>query len=93
MLRYSKDAYDHKLQYIGVKADLELHKICLGEARRALENERAKKPSVIYAAAAGQVALDEQLVGLIRLAVSNPEPKEGAAAAMIVCKRLKEMMS
>ncbi len=86
-------ARDSQLKYHAAKSDLELHVICLEEAKRALAEERSKKSMVIYAAAPGHVAIDDQLADLIRLAVSNPEPKEGDAAARIVCKRLKEMIT
>lgn len=36
--------------------------------------------------------LDDKTKSLIRLAVGNPEQNEGAAAALLVCKRLKERM-
>jgi len=38
------------------------------------------------------LGIDEQTRSLVRLAINNPEAQEGAAAAMIVCKRLKELM-
>jgi hypothetical protein len=36
--------------------------------------------------------LDDQTKNLVRLAVDNPSANEGAAAALIVCKRLKEQI-
>lgn len=36
--------------------------------------------------------LDDKTKSLVRLAVGNPEKNEGAAAALLVCKRLKERM-
>jgi hypothetical protein len=40
----------------------------------------------------GKVVLDDKTKSLVRLAVDNPEENEGAAAALLVCKRLKERM-
>jgi hypothetical protein len=36
--------------------------------------------------------LDDKTKSLVRLAVDNPEKNEGTAAALLVCKRLKERM-
>lgn len=59
-----------------------------------LEIERAKKAMVVHVPISSRMSvndvLDDKTKGLIRLAVSNPEKREGENAAMIVCKRLKE---
>jgi len=69
----------------------------VAEANVAVANRRAEiaeaassrvKAAPIYYAA----GLDDRTKNLIRLAVDNPEPNEGAAAALIVCRRLKEGM-
>ncbi len=91
-LKCSEDALDAKRQYVAALADLELHKICLGEAKRALDEERIKpKFTPIYTADpyAKGIVLDEQTKSLVRLAVANPNDNERQSAALIVCERLK----
>jgi|SRR5271163_3878291 len=86
-LKCSEDALDHQRKYLATL-------ICLNETKRELEAERVKKSLVIHVRDPSSVGvvLDDQLKGLVRLAVSNPEPEERATAASIVCKRLKEMV-
>ena len=59
-----------------------------------LEIERAKKATVVHVPMSTRMSvnsvLDDKTIALVRLAVSNPEKREGESAAMIVCKRLKE---
>jgi hypothetical protein len=40
----------------------------------------------------GRLALDDQTKALVRLATSNPNEHEKHAAAMLVCKRLREKL-
>ena len=54
------------------------------EARLALRS--------VFSPADGNSVLDDKTKSLVRLAVDNPNPNEGAAAALLVCKRIKERM-
>jgi len=89
-LKMSENALTNQRLYLAALTDLELHKVCLDAAKRALAEEQAKpKFTPIYMADPSVLRLDDQLKGLVRLAVSNPNENERRNAALIVCERLK----
>lgn len=73
-----------------IEHDAFLEKLRAAEMRVAWAERRAAAlPSVATIYVPG---LDDKTKSLVRLAVGNSEKNEAAAAALLVCKRLKERM-
>lgn len=73
-----------------LECDALREKLGVAEGRlRAAEARLALRAAILPGS---DIVLDDKTKSLVRLAVDNPEKNEGAAAALLVCKRLKERM-